>query len=188
MRRDDPTIQEIIRQLQQVATLSTEYPLDIVKNGDVYHLRYVARRPAWVRITGHASTSYSSGYEPLNHYAGIEQVSRIGMSASEDLNSGLRFDEHFPLFAMDGNTAVPENALVYATPALGGTHYEFVWATGQMALTCPSGGSGSGQCDSVCGLPIDNLFQCVDGFTEPTEGCLVVVNANGDPIGRVEIR
>lgn len=185
-RHNDDQMQEVLDRLQRLMAMTADDPIEIQKNGDCFHFKLRRNHPCWVKITGHA-TQYSgtsgaagSGNLPGNHYAGIEQESRIGLTASVDLTAGLKFNKEFPLFAMDGNTEVPVGALVYATPSLGGTHYEFVWANGTMACSEPdqsgcSGGSGSGV-PCKCGVRLSDLFVRLNDSCAYEDKCITIKN------------
>lgn len=138
-------------------------------------------RRIFARITGQGSGCAFSGnsgdadppdsqHTAPNCYCGIEQSSDINGNVG-DLEDGLVFDSFaFPLVEMSGNPDVPIDALVWASPSIQGTHYEFLWQGTQ------PGDSGSG-CGSGCetGIDLSCLIRCNGGVLQVQQGCFYVM-------------
>lgn len=172
-------------QLQQIQRLTADLPIEVLKNGDAWHLHWALPPCRIVRITGHAEGNFGSSGQTLpdNHYTGIEQITHLGDELSQDLPAGVEFTAAFPLIEVNGVTNVPTNAVVYAVPSIIGDHYCFIYASGTGVRPCSeqSGGSGSGSA-ACCHLQISDIIRSDNDVCSLRQGCLRIVDSNGDPV------
>jgi hypothetical protein len=195
--RNDEQMLELLRHLTQTISLTSSAPIEVVKNGDAYHISWSRQEDKFVRITGHAEgTGYSGSsggtpFLPENHYTGIEQTMAVGEEVSRDLISGLRFTNVYPLIEINGITSVPVDAVIRAYPALSGTHYEFDFLEGSSETMTDDHPVGCGCCcccvpcdgDVVLTFPQTTIHRCLDeseNFTIPEWQVILELGSSTD--------
>lgn len=135
--RKDEEFDLLSARTNAISAVTADAPMEILKNGDAYHIAYNALPDRWFKIIGPASTGYSSAGPgtyytnwPANYYYAKEIIYPIGDEEAKYVESRVDPNNNYPLIEITGNTEVPTGSIVFARPAFGGTHYEFIFAQG----------------------------------------------------------
>lgn len=164
--RSGPTLSVLDERSRRVAQLTGSYPIEVIRSTDGFHVRDVRLPPFWVLIT-RRSTSGSS--VPSYHYSGKRLYVNRHLELEPE-TTGYFDRETYPLIEMSENPNVPDNAVVYATPGTGRTHYEFLWSVGS-GVTCDDTGDCTNS--NTCCVRIADMFRMrEDGGCELRDACL----------------